>query len=43
MSELQRILKMSLDRGASDIHLVAGLRPLLRIHTELAQVEEVDV
>ena len=43
MSELQRILKMSFDRGASDIHLVVGLRPLLRIHTELAQVEEFDV
>jgi len=43
LSELQRILKMSLDRGASDVHLVAGLRPLLRIHTELAPVEEFDV
>ena len=43
MSELQSILKMSLDRGASDVHLVAGLRPLLRIHTELAPVEEFDL
>ncbi|MCP4379307.1 MAG: PilT/PilU family type 4a pilus ATPase [bacterium] len=43
MSELQEILKMSLERQASDIHLVAGLKPLLRIHTELAQIEELDV
>jgi twitching motility protein PilT len=34
---------MSLDLDASDIHLVAGLRPLLRIHKELAPVEEFDV
>jgi twitching motility protein PilT len=34
---------MSLKRGASDVHLVAGLRPLLRIHTVLAPVEDFDV
>ena len=43
MNDLQSILKMSLDRGASDVHLVAGLKPLLRIHTELGPIEEFDV
>jgi len=43
LDTLQSILKLSLDRGASDVHLVAGLRPLLRIHTELGPVEDFDV
>ena len=43
MNDLQSIMKMSLEREASDVHLVAGLKPLLRIHTELGPIEEFDV
>jgi len=41
--QLKDILALALDTGASDIHLIAGLKPLLRIHTELAPLEQFDV
>ncbi len=43
MTQLEQILKLSLELGASDIHIVAGLKPLFRIHKELGPVEEFDV
>ena len=43
MTKIQEILKLSLEMDASDIHIVAGLRPEFRIHKELGPVEEFDV
>ena len=42
MSQLQDLLAQALDRGASDVHLVPGSRPLYRIHTVLEEVESSD-
>lgn len=39
MSELQTLLVEAMDRGASDLHLVPGSRPLYRIHTVLESIE----
>ncbi len=39
MAFLDELLSKALDCGASDIHLVAGLPPLFRIHTVLEPVE----
>jgi len=38
--DLQELLAEALDNGASDVHLVAGLPPLFRVHTVLKPVEE---
>jgi len=43
LTQLKDILTLALDLSASDIHLVPGLKPLLRIHTELAPLEEFEV
>ncbi len=43
MSQLEEILKLSLELGASDIHIVAGLKPQFRIHKELGPVDQFDV
>jgi twitching motility protein PilT len=37
--ELLHLLKLMAEKKASDLHLVAGLRPALRIHGELVAVE----
>jgi twitching motility protein PilT len=39
VSQLQDLLAHALDSGASDVHLVPGSSPLLRIHTILEEVE----
>src|ERR1035441_10518683 len=36
---LKELLAKSLEWSASDVHIVAGLPPLMRIHTELAPVK----
>lgn len=39
MWKLQDILVTSMEKGASDIHIIVGSRPLLRIHTSLYETE----
>ena len=39
---LQELLNRALDENASDVHLVAGMPPLFRIHTVLEPVEGYD-
>jgi twitching motility protein PilT len=36
------LLKIMIERKASDLHLIAGLKPALRIHGELVPVEDID-
>jgi len=36
------LLKLMIERKASDLHLIAGLKPALRIHGELVPVEDID-
>jgi twitching motility protein PilT len=40
MVDLQRILKVALERQASDIHLKAGLPPVLRVHGKLVPLKD---
>ena len=39
MAKLDAFFKLMLDQNASDLHLVSGQPPILRVHGELARVE----
>jgi twitching motility protein PilT len=43
MSDLHELLRAGFERGASDVHLVPGLKPLFRIHTVLQPQENYGV
>ena len=40
MPNIDELFRAMLDRGASDLHLVAGLPPVMRINGELERAEE---
>lgn len=40
---IESIIQEALDRGASDIHLMNGLRPVLRIHRDLVEISDMDI
>ncbi len=40
---IENIIQEALDRGASDIHLMSGLRPILRIARDLVEIPEVNI
>ena len=42
MINMDKVLKTAKERDASDVHLVYGLKPMLRIARELVPVEEID-
>ena len=39
MAHIDTLFKTMLEQGASDLHLVAGQKPTLRIHGELERLE----
>ena len=39
---IESIIQEALDRGASDIHLMNGLRPILRISRDLVEIPDID-
>lgn len=39
MIDLNKLLVKAIEKGASDIHLNAGLMPVMRVHTELVQLD----
>ena len=43
MMQVERILKTAKEQDASDIHLISGLKPMLRIRRALVPIEEIDV
>ena len=43
MKELERLLKKMVDMKASDLHLVIGLKPVIRLHGDLVQMEDEEV
>ena len=43
MMQVEDILRTAKEQDASDIHLMSGLKPLLRIKRELIPIEEIDV
>lgn len=42
MINIDKVLKMAKEKDASDVHLIYGLKPMLRIARELVPVEEID-
>ena len=43
MMQVEKILKTAKEQDASDIHLISGLKPMLRIRRSLVPIEEIDV
>ncbi len=43
MINLNKILDIAIEKDASDVHLIYGLKPVLRIARELIEIEEEDV
>lgn len=43
MINMDKILDTAIERDASDVHLIAGNKPILRISRELISIEEMDV
>lgn len=43
MVQIEDLMDIAIERDASDIHLVAGMRPMLRIIRKLIEVEEYDI
>lgn len=42
MINIDKVLKTAKEKDASDIHLIYGLKPMLRIARDLIPVKEVD-
>lgn len=42
MINIDRVLKIAKEREASDVHLVYGLKPMLRISRDLVPIEEIE-
>ena len=40
---IESIIQEAMDRGASDIHLMNGLRPILRIARDLVEIPDMDI
>ena len=40
---MDKILDMAIEKDASDVHLICGNKPMLRISRELIPIEEMDV
>ena len=38
MAKLDAFFKLMVDQGASDLHLVSGSQPILRVHGELQRI-----
>ena len=43
MLNLNKVLDIAIKKDASDVHLINGLKPILRISRELKAIEEEDV
>ena len=39
MADMDKILKEAKEKGASDVHLICGLRPILRVERDLVEAE----
>ena len=42
MINIDKVLKTAKERNASDIHLIFGLKPMLRISRDLIPMEEIE-
>jgi len=42
MIDIEKILKLAIKEDASDVHLIAGIKPILRIKRELVHIEQAE-
>lgn len=42
MINIDKVLKTAKEKDASDVHLIYGLKPMLRIARDLVPIEEID-
>ena len=40
---LEKIIDIALEKGASDIHLMNGIKPILRVSRDLIEISEIDI
>ena len=40
---LEKIIDVALEKGASDIHLMNGMKPILRVSRDLIEISEIDI
>ena len=43
MVQIEKILQEAKERDASDVHLICGLKPMLRIIRQLVEIKSADV
>ena len=43
MINIDEILKLAKQKDASDVHLISGIKPMLRIARDLIEIEEMDI
>ena len=43
MLNMNKVLDIAIEKDASDVHLINGLKPILRIARELKEIEDQDV
>lgn len=43
MVQIEKILSDAINKGASDIHLISGIKPMLRISRDLLEIEEMEI
>jgi len=42
MVQIEKILDVAIEKDASDVHLICGLKPMLRVHRKLDPIEEME-
>ena len=40
MIDIDKILNQAIERDASDVHLICGIKPILRIRRDLLEVQK---
>ena len=43
MIDVNKIIKIAMEKGASDVHYISGLKPMLRINRDLIEIPEIDI
>ena len=43
MIDIEKVLNQAIKEDASDVHLIAGIKPILRIRRDLIEVEECEI
>ena len=43
MIQVEKVLDRAIEKNASDVHFIAGIRPMLRISRDLIEISEMDI